>query len=81
MVFPVEIQAFLTKPLILLRFCKDFVESAPKTVSDYSQKPMVFYWFYNKNENLSDVRTGRAFWGSEHDARLSCVLCMCDVRG
>ena len=67
--------------MVLLRFCYVFVESAPKTVSEFSQKPMVFYWFYNKNENLSDVRTGRALWGSEHDALLACMPCMRDLCG
>ena len=46
--------------MILLRFCKVFVKIAPKSGSELYQKPMVFHWFYNKNENLSDVRTGRA---------------------
>ena len=35
--------------------------------------------FYN--ENLSDVRTGRALWGSEHDALLACMPCMRDLCG
>ena len=37
---------------------------------------MVFHWFDNKNENLSDVRTGRAIQIGEHDALLpSCCGC------
>ena len=57
------------------------MKSGLQTVTLYFQKPMVFLRKNNKNANLSDVRTGRAFWGGEHDARLSCVLCMCDLRG
>ena len=40
------------------------------------EKPLVFHWFYNKNENLSDVRTGRALKASEHNTLLSITLWM-----
>ena len=37
--------------------------------------------FYNKNENLSDVITGRAFWLGEHEARLQlCCACVALIK-
>ena len=47
----------------------------------YFQKCMVFHLFYNKNGNLSDVRTGRAFGGGEHNTLVSSKLCVRELRG
>ena len=42
---------------------------------------MVFYWFYTKHENLSDVRTGMAFRGGGHNAFVSTKLRTRELRG
>ena len=42
----------------------------------YIKNLWFFYMFYNKNENLSDVRKGRAFRGGGHNALMSIALCM-----
>ena len=42
---------------------------------------MVFYGLKNKIENLSDVRTGRAFRGGGHNAFVSTKLRMRELRG
>ena len=42
---------FWKKPLIFIGNTRFSWFLVKKAVSDYSQKPMVFHWFYKKNEN------------------------------
>ena len=62
--FTKEIQAFLTKPLILLRFYKVFVKTGSNLRKFRHSKTLVFLRKYNKNENLCYHGTG-----SEESAR------------
>ena len=42
-----------------------------KTGALYFQKPLVFIRKYKENRNLSDVRTGRALLGGEHETHVT----------
>ena len=58
-----------------------FLKHFLKTLTLYFQKHMVFLWKYKENGNLSDVRTGRAFWFGEHEARLQlCCACVALIK-
>ena len=47
------------------------------SIEDVVDLSLVFKGFERFRENLSDVRTGRAFRGGERNAFLSSVLCIC----